>query len=94
MASKKISGLPTVTPLDTDLVPLDRPTTGVGAPVTGKASLNKIRDYVVGGGVKYWLESTDSFIVRDRYQYIVQGLIIDLGGSIVLEPQGQLVVLP
>lgn len=39
MAGVKISNLSTVTPLSTDLVVLDRPATGPGAPVTGKATL-------------------------------------------------------
>ena len=39
MATVKISDLPTITPLATDLVALDRPTVGAGAPVTGHATL-------------------------------------------------------
>lgn len=39
MAGVKISDLSTVIPLSTDLVVLDRPTAGPGAPVTGKATL-------------------------------------------------------
>lgn len=95
MPGIKISDLTPVTPLKTDLLPLDRPTTGPGAPVTGKASLSEVRNFIMGGGVKYWLESTDDFTVRDRCQYIVQsGITIDLGGSLNLEPLAQLVILP
>lgn len=50
MASKKISQLTPVTPLLTDLVPLDRPTTGPGAPVTGHATLADIQAAIGGGG--------------------------------------------
>lgn len=39
MPTKKISDLTTITPLATDLVALDRPTVGAGAPITGKATL-------------------------------------------------------
>jgi len=39
MPTVKISDLPAITPLATDLVALDRPTTGAGAPVTGQATL-------------------------------------------------------
>ena len=39
MATVKISDLPTITPLATDLVALDRPSIGAGAPVTGHATL-------------------------------------------------------
>ena len=39
MPTKKISDLTTIIPLATDLVALDRPTVGAGAPITGKATL-------------------------------------------------------
>lgn len=95
MASKKISGLPTVTPLSTDLLPLDRPTIGPSAPVTGKATLQEVQNFNGGGGIKYWLESTDNFTVQNRFQYIVQGaIIIDLGGTLTIEPTGMTVILP
>jgi len=50
MAGVKISDLSTLTPLGTDLVVLDRPTTGAGAPVTGKATLTSIGAVIGGGG--------------------------------------------
>lgn len=60
MASKKISELTPVTPLLTDLVPLDRPTIGAGAPVTGQATLADIQALIGGGGGggnEYWESS-------------------------------------
>jgi hypothetical protein len=39
MPTKKISDLTAVTPLATDLVALDRPSVGTGAPITGQATL-------------------------------------------------------
>lgn len=50
MAGIKISNLPTVTPLTTDLVVLDRPAVGTGAPVTGKATLADVQSVIGGGG--------------------------------------------
>jgi len=95
MPGIKISDLTSISPLSTDIAVLDRPAVGAGAPVTGKASLSEVQNYIMGGGVKYWLESTDDLTVRDRCQYIVQsGITIDLGGSLNLEPLAQLVILP
>lgn len=48
MAGVKISDLSTVTPVGTDLVVLDRPTTGPGAPVTGKATLASLAAAIGG----------------------------------------------
>lgn len=56
MASKKISDLTTVTPVLTDLVVLDRPTIGTGAPVTGKATLADIESLI--GADEYWQSTT------------------------------------
>lgn len=49
-----------------------------------------------GGGVgtKYWLESTDNITVPSRYQYLVAGaIIIDVGGSLGNDVNGQIVVV-
>lgn len=63
MAGKKISQLTSVTPILTDLLPIDRPTTGAGAPVTGKATLAAIQALIGGGGGnQYWLEKSLSLI--------------------------------
>jgi len=50
MPSKKVSDLSTITPLSTDLVLLDRPTTGPGAPITGNAALSALAA-VIGGAI-------------------------------------------
>lgn len=48
---KKISELTPVTPMLTDLVPLDRPANGMGAPITGHATLDDIKDLILPPGV-------------------------------------------
>lgn len=46
-------------------------------------------------GIKYWLESTDSIVVPNRYQYLIKApLIVDPGGSLTADPGGQIVILP
>ena len=66
MASKKISQLTPVTPLLTDLVPLDRPTTGAGAPVTGQATLADIQAVIGGGGGgnQYWTSNLTTDLIE------------------------------
>ena len=50
MPGIKISDLTSVTPLSTDIVVLDRPTVGAGAPVTGKATVAALAAAIGGGG--------------------------------------------
>lgn len=67
MASKKISDLDALTPLLTDLVPLDRPTTGAGAPVTGQASLADIQALIDTGGAggdQYWTSNLTTDLIE------------------------------
>ena len=78
MASKKISELTAITPLLTDLVPLDRPTTGAGAPVTGQATLADIQaliDTGGGGGNEYWESTVAGEIFATGSLVAVTGLL-------------------
>jgi hypothetical protein len=50
MPGIKISDLTPVTPLSTDVVVLDRPSTGTGAPVTGRATVAQLAAVIGGGG--------------------------------------------
>lgn len=47
---KKISELTPVSPMLSDLVPLDRPSNGLGAPITGHATLDDIRELILPPG--------------------------------------------
>jgi len=50
----------------------------------------------VGGGVgtKWWLEATDAIVVPSRHQYLVQGtILVDLGGSLTTDLDGQVVII-
>lgn len=64
MSGVKISDLSTISPLSTDLVVLDRPSTGAGAPVTGKATLADVQSLFGGGGATgaYWSEKSLNLI--------------------------------
>lgn len=45
-------------------------------------------------GIKYWLESTDNIVVPSRYQYLTAGVvIIDVGGSLTADIDGQIAVV-
>jgi hypothetical protein len=76
MAGIKISNLPTVTPLTTDLVVLDRPAVGAGAPITGKATLADVQSVIGGtGGNDYWQSTTSG-------QIFATGTLASITGSL------------
>lgn len=48
-----------------------------------------------GEGLRYHIPAPDIVIVADTHQYLVQGaLIVDPGATFIVQPGGQLVILP